>query len=264
MAFNLHRLQRHIGAVADENYLTAIRFAQNQMVMQALPIRSLLNDQQIDAIFLADSLSNQQDIVQSAIRQHKSVLYDQLGTISLADLQSLQQLAIEERVLLFPNLPTCAMPLLTKLRQQKLNLTSVRTFFTSDADLPAYIPTLAALLVGLNLSISDLKLINQTEDQLDFQLHKTQISMERNKQTDLLENALLVSDNGKKLLTSIFAPTKIETYPKNDEEPLIIGEGKKATQYLLQAFEEKISDPFPPNLAHLGSVIQDITQQLQA
>ncbi|MCI1290742.1 MAG: Gfo/Idh/MocA family oxidoreductase [Lactobacillus sp.] len=263
IAFNLHRLQRHIGAVADQNYLSAIRFAKEQMVMQALPVRDLLNDQQIDAIFLADAIGNQQEIVKTALLEHKSVLYDQLGQISLTDLRALQRLASNEHVLLFPNLPTAAMPLLAKLKQKELNISSIQTYFAADANLTVFIPTVAALLVGLGLPIVRLKLTNANSSQISFTLENTQIEMLHTNDTELLENAVITTSSRQLLLTSVFAPAKLQQYPLTDQPAKEVGDGSKATQYLLQAFENHLSEEiFPPNWAHLSSKVLNLKKQL--
>lgn len=264
IAFNLHRLQRHIGAVADPNYLSAIRFAKEQMVMQALPVQDLINDQQIDAIFLADAIGNQQEVVQSALLEHKSVLYDQLGQITLTDLRSLQRLASNEHVLLFPNLPTAAMPLLTELKKKDLNISSIKAYFATDADLPSFIPTVAAFLIGLGLTIVRLKLVKASANSISFILDDIKIELLHTNDTDLLENSLITTDSHQLLLTSIFAPAKLQPYPlAADQSPQMVGEGSKATQYLLQSFENQMAkEIFPPNLAHLSSVVLNMQRQL--
>lgn len=263
IAFNLHRLERHIGAVADANYLSAIRFAKKQMVMQALPIQNLLHDQQIDAIFLAATLDQQLELVKSALLARKNILYDQLGQISLADLQSLQELASQQQVLFFPNLPTFAMPLLSNLRQQNLTIKSINAYFANGANLADYLATVAALLAGLGLAITDLKLISSSKSQILLSMNELHIKLLTTNNTDLIENVVVTTNDKQLLLTSVFAPAKLQLYPLRDQPIQTIGHSNQATQYLLQTFENQISASYLPlSFTHLGIAIKRLAEQL--
>lgn len=265
IAHSLHSLPRHIGAVADKNYLQAIKFAQAQMIMQALPISNLLADQQLDAIFLAGELSQQLPAAKAALAKHKSLLIDRFDGLQLADWQKLICLAHEKKQLVWPNLPTAWMPLLKLAAAKASNLQRLEIFFAPETDLTAFIPTTIALLAGLKLPLTKLRLAWSRPEQIKLLLNGILIEIKVTRQTDLIENALLTASQTKFLLTSVIAPVKIQPYPLSSKSKSCqqAGASQKAEQYLLRAFEAHLTQPEIDKSPHLIETCLRILQELR-